>query len=256
MKLERTYRGIRFSAEVLEEAVRMWTELGGEPSSAGPLFVVKRGDDRWSLDSEEEFFGEYRKGFDYAWLKLYGKPSYSISTGAERVEVEVESESRSLIQRLVQVFDRHVAESRIPQPPPPPPLVFIGHGHDQAWRDLKEHLQDHHGYEVETYESGARAGHTIRDVLASLSRRATFAILVMTGEDEQAEGAERARQNVVHEVGLFQGTLGWDRAIVATEDGVESFSNLQGINQLRFSRGNIREIFGDVLATLRREFKT
>jgi predicted nucleotide-binding protein len=59
---------------------------------------------------------------------------------------------------------------------------------------------------------------------------------------------------VVHEVGLFQGVLGFDRAIVAIEEGVEAFSNIQGIHQLRFSTGNIREVFGDVLATLKREF--
>jgi hypothetical protein len=32
------------------------------------------------------------------------------------------------------------------------------------------------------------------------------------------------------------------------------FSNIEGIRQIRFSKGNIRESFGDVLATPRREF--
>ena len=59
---------------------------------------------------------------------------------------------------------------------------------------------------------------------------------------------------MVHELGLFQGKLGSNRALVLLEEGVESFSNLQGINQIRFSIGNIRESFGDVLAALKREF--
>jgi predicted nucleotide-binding protein len=58
----------------------------------------------------------------------------------------------------------------------------------------------------------------------------------------------------VHETGLFQGKLGFSRAIVLLEDGVEEFSNISGIQQIRFSRSKIRESFGDVLATLRREF--
>ena len=91
-----------------------------------------------------------------------------------------------------------------------------------------------------------------------MAGRARFAILVMTGEDvvagEDGEDELRARQNVVHEVGLFQGRLGWERAIVVTEKNVTGFSNLQGINQLRFERGNIKETYGDVLATLKREF--
>ena len=76
----------------------------------------------------------------------------------------------------------------------------------------------------------------------------------MTGEDETANGKPRARQNVIHETGLFQGRLGFNRAIMLLEEGVEEFSNIQGIEQIRFNRGNIKETFGDILATLRREF--
>jgi predicted nucleotide-binding protein len=104
------------------------------------------------------------------------------------------------------------------------------------------------------YETGARTGHTIRDILEQMMKASSFAVLVMTAEDVLADRTERARQNVVHEAGLFQGRLGFDRAIVAIEEGVEPFSNLQGIHQLRFSRGGIKEVYGDVLATLRREF--
>jgi predicted nucleotide-binding protein len=76
----------------------------------------------------------------------------------------------------------------------------------------------------------------------------------MTGEDETAEGGLRARQNVVHEAGLFQGRLGFSRAIAVIEEAVEVFSNLDGVQQIRFPQGRIREAFGDVVATLRREF--
>ena len=76
----------------------------------------------------------------------------------------------------------------------------------------------------------------------------------MTGEDETADGRILARQNVVHEAGLFQGTLGFNKAIVLLEQGTEEFSNIGGIQQIRFSKGNIKEAFGDVLAVLRCEF--
>jgi hypothetical protein len=39
----------------------------------------------------------------------------------------------------------------------------------------------------------------------------------------------------------------------ATIHGTE-FSNLEGIQQIRFDRNNIRAAFGEVLATIRREF--
>ena len=79
-----------------------------------------------------------------------------------------------------------------------------------------------------------------------------FAILVMTAEDETAKGTYHPRLNVVHEAALFQGKLGFERAIVLLEDDTEEFSNIAGIQQVRFAKGNIKETYGDVLATLRR----
>jgi len=84
--------------------------------------------------------------------------------------------------------------------------------------------------------------------------KSSFAILVMTGEDETKSGELRARQNVIHELGLFQEKLGFPKAIVLLEEGTEEFSNIHGINQIGYGKGNIRERFGEVLAILKREF--
>jgi predicted nucleotide-binding protein len=115
-------------------------------------------------------------------------------------------------------------------------------------------LHEKHGFGVEAYEIGARAGHAVRDILEEMLSKSAFALLVMTAEDETSDGRVRARQNVVHEAGLFQGRLGFSRAIVLLEQGTEEFSNIHGLEQIRFTKGNIKETFGDVLATLRREF--
>lgn len=119
---------------------------------------------------------------------------------------------------------------------------------------MKDHLHEKHGYDVEAYEVGARAGHTIRDILDDMLTKSSIAILVMTGEDKAEDGQLRARQNVIHELGLFQGRIGFSRAVILLEEGTEEFSNIHGINQIRFSKNNIKETFGEVLATLRREF--
>ncbi len=158
---------------------------------------------------------------------------------------------------MFEVFEKNAGACRLPDPPkvkPPEPRIFIGHGRNTLWRDLKDHLQDKHGYSVEAYEIGARAGHTIRDILEDMLSKSSFALLIMTGEDETPEGDLRARQNVVHEAGLFQGKLGFSRAIVLLEEGTEEFSNIHGIEQIRFSKGNIKETYGEILATLKREF--
>ena len=37
-----------------------------------------------------------------------------------------------------------------------------------------------------------------------------FAFLIMTGEDEHADESKHARENVIHEAGLFQGRFGFE----------------------------------------------
>jgi predicted nucleotide-binding protein len=73
----------------------------------------------------------------------------------------------------------------------------------------------------------------------------------MTGEDETVAGSLNPRLNVVHELGLFQGKLGFKKAIILLKRGAAEFSNIAGLQQIRFT--DIKEIFGDVVATINRE---
>ncbi|MBV8227937.1 MAG: nucleotide-binding protein [Verrucomicrobia bacterium] len=82
---------------------------------------------------------------------------------------------------------------------------------------------------------------------------AGIAFLVLTAEDETADGKMQARMNVVHEAGLFQGRLGFSKAIVMLEEGCEEFSNIEGLGQLRFPKNNIKAAFHDVQLVLERE---
>jgi predicted nucleotide-binding protein len=82
---------------------------------------------------------------------------------------------------------------------------------------------------------------------------ASFALLVMTAEDEHADNSVHARENVIHEVGLFQGRLGFRKAIVLLEEGCQEFSNIHGLVQIRFSKGNIMSASEDVRRVLERE---
>lgn len=261
--MEKTYKYVwtRFSAEVLREAANKLFESVEFEDKAPHLFLqVTLDEGTWHHDDEEEFFSDYRRSISGAVYKKAFKEHciyVQCIEGLPIVEVRVEAPTRSKIQSVFNIFDKHAESSRLPKPetpPPPKPTVFIGHGRDLQWRDLKDHLHDKHGYDIEAYEIGARAGHAVRDILQGMLIRSSFAVLVMTGEEETQDGKLRARQNVIHEAGLFQGRLGFKRAIVLLEEGTEEFSNIQGIDQIRFSKGNIKETFGEVLAVLRREF--
>jgi predicted nucleotide-binding protein len=59
--------------------------------------------------------------------------------------------------------------------------------------------------------------------------------------------------NVVHEAGLFQGKLGFTKAIILLEDGCEEFSNIQGLGQIRFPKSNIAAAYEEIRRVLERE---
>ena len=82
---------------------------------------------------------------------------------------------------------------------------------------------------------------------------AAIAFLIMTAEDEQLDGKMHARMNVIHEAGLFQGRLGFEKAIILLEEGCEEFTNVQGLGQIRFPSGNIGAVFEEIRRVLERE---
>jgi hypothetical protein len=218
------------------------------------------GDEQWAFDNIEEFFGSYNTDkVRIGRLRLYWDDitrSFILDYSLGHTNIGVESESRSFIEGVFTIIDAASPEDKIIEKieePTSDVTIFIGHGRSGQWKKLKDHLQDKHSLNVISYEAGARAGHTIRDILDSLSEEASFALLVLTGEDKTVEGV-RARQNVIHECGLFQGKLGFDRAILLVEKGIELASNFEGIQQIRFNKGRISEVFGDVIATIKREF--
>lgn len=262
MKKDKEYPDTRFTAEALKEAVAVTREVAAREKFDLPnsLLRVEHDDSTWNYDTIEEFLADFRKYRGSAMLFIFGVGApieLRVSFSRRDTSVSVTAPQRVEIEAVFDVFEKYSGASKlpsVPSPPPASPLVFIGHGGSLAWRDLKDHLQDKHGIEIEAYESGARAGHTIRDILEEMVTKSSFAILVLTGEDEQSDGSIRARQNVIHEAGIFQGRLGFARAILLLEEGVEEFSNVQGVQYIKFTKNNIKETFGEVLATLRREF--
>ncbi len=133
------------------------------------------------------------------------------------------------------------------------PCVFIGHGRSPLWARLKLFLQEELGLRTECYESESRVGESIVPILEGMLEKADFAVLILTAEDETATGSMRARQNVVHEVGLFQSKLGFKRAILLKQDGVEDFTNIAGLQYIPFPNNNIEQSFYQLQRTLKRE---
>jgi predicted nucleotide-binding protein len=131
--------------------------------------------------------------------------------------------------------------------------VFIGHGSSPVWKDFKDFIQDRLKLPWDEFNRVPVAGMSNIARLSQMLDEAGVAFLIMTAEDEQKDGKVQARMNVIHEAGLFQGRLGFSKAIIVLEDGCEEFSNIQGLGQIRFPKGKIKAAFEEVRRVLERE---
>jgi predicted nucleotide-binding protein len=131
--------------------------------------------------------------------------------------------------------------------------VFIGHGRSLIWRELKDFINERLDLPWDEFERDPVAGIANIARLAEMLDNAAIAFLIMSGEDEQSNGKLHARMNVIHETGLFQGRLGFTKAIILLEDGCEGFSNIEGLGQIRFPKGSIKAVFEEIRRILERE---
>jgi predicted nucleotide-binding protein len=133
------------------------------------------------------------------------------------------------------------------------PRVFIGHGHADDWRTVAEFVSNDLGLAVEEYEKESSVGYSVTARLEAMLAASSLAIIVMSPEDEQQDQKRRARQNVVHEVGLFQGRLGFEKVIPLRHKNCEQFSNLSGINEILYDTNDWKAAFAKIRGGAERE---
>ena len=216
----KTFQRTFFGAEVLSEALDALKNLC--PSTDGDAELefqslhVETSDEEWHYDTFGEFLADYRTA-RYAYLAVKGPgppPNLNVAVqffltargSPPFTKISVGGPSRDSIESLFEVFERRAADCMVPNTADEAgdshtrPTIFIGHGQSALWKDLK----DQHGYPVEAYEAGARAGHAIRDILQEMMASSALALLVLTGDDRAADGTYRARTRRPRRIGPRQ----------------------------------------------------
>jgi len=129
--------------------------------------------------------------------------------------------------------------------------VFISHGHNEALKlKLRIFVKERLGLEAVILAEQPDDGLTVIEKLEKYGRSCSFALILLTADDQGATGTGRARQNVIHELGYFHGVLGRKRVLLLKEDGVELFSNISGLIYKDFRPGAIESVFEDVRLAL------
>ncbi|MDF0666737.1 MAG: nucleotide-binding protein [Nitrospira sp.] len=159
------------------------------------------------------------------------------------VKTYTKASHRTLVAAVRFLFENREASGR---------RVFIGHGRSPLWEELKEFL-DRLGLPWDEFNREAVAGFGTPEVLKDKLSQAAFAFFVMTAEEAHADSTIHPRPNVIHEAGLFQGRLGFQKAIVLLEEGCSEFSNIAGLTHIPFKPGKIQESFKACQSVLERE---
>jgi sugar/nucleoside kinase (ribokinase family) len=177
-----------------------------------------------------------------------------VRLGVDLARAKLRSVGSESYDHFAELTSDFIARRTFPRTTDWQPKVFIGHGRDNCWRAVKDFLEDECDVAVASFESESRGGYGIDDVLMTCLDECSMAVCILTAEDDMgSKTTMRARQNVVHEVGLCQGRYGLERVALLVEEGVEGFSNLYGIVQLRFPRGRVDAVFHELHRMLRRE---
>ena len=134
--------------------------------------------------------------------------------------------------------------------------VFISHGRSDLWRQVERYINKTIDMDTvvlkETYH-----GVTIIEKLRDEAENCECAVVIMTPDDEMADGSFRSRQNVIHEIGYLQALYGRQNVVILKEESVEGFSNNSGIECIEFAGTSVSSIFhilNEALTALYDEF--
>lgn len=133
--------------------------------------------------------------------------------------------------------------------------VFITHGRSGDWREVQAYIEKDIKLDTLELAQEPSLGRTIIEKLEANAERCDSAVMVMTGDDIDADGQTRARENVMHEIGYFQSEYGRSRVVLLHEEGVSIPTNLSGVVYIPFPKGAVSAAFGVLVRELTAMYK-
>jgi predicted nucleotide-binding protein len=158
--------------------------------------------------------------------KYYGDWEDRLVTHEIRVRKRI-TFLESLVQRINKNLIPESGES-VTRTPPGGERVFIIHGHDEASKSQVARLVEKLGFTAVILAEQTNRGRTIIEKLERHSDVA-FAVAILTPDDVVGIQSARARQNVILELGHFEGKLGRDRVCILYTPGVDIPSDIRGV---------------------------
>ena len=157
--------------------------------------------------------------------------------------------SRAQMERLARDIDqlfeiRANSQHAAPQAKVMPRKVFISHGRSKDWYEVQAHVERDLGLSTMELAQEPSKGQTIIEKLEANSDQCDSAVIVMSGDDADAAGQAKVRENVMHEIGYFQAKYSRQRVVLLHEEGVSVPTNLAGIVYVPYPSGTVGATFG------------
>ena len=121
--------------------------------------------------------------------------------------------------------------------------IFISHGRPNDWYQVQSYIERDLGLKTMELAQEPSQGRTILEKLYQEAEKCDYAVIVMTGDDCDGEGNRRSRENVMHEIGYFQGKYGLSAVCLLHEEGTSIPSNIHGLVYAPFPKGYINASF-------------
>lgn len=120
--------------------------------------------------------------------------------------------------------------------------VFVVHGRDEAIRERVARLLERLGLEPIILQEQTDRGRTVIEKFEDHALEVGYAVILLTPDDfgrgpdehDWPEDPNRARQNVILELGYFMGALGRDRVSAIYVEGTDLPSDIHGLLYIRF----------------------
>jgi len=196
--------------------------------------------------SQFVFKGHLLKGssaVDNPWLVCvddYTQPNDLYDTFYENFN-RIWDESKSSLEKLTRISSSRIENN----------TIFISHGQNDFYREINNYLVNEYKLPTVYDERDFLKGNTYIENIEMLVNDSSYGLVVLTKDDEFEKEKWRARQNVIHELGIFQNAFGRTNTLVLKEEGVDFPTNLNGMNEYQINLNNHADIYNKIGSWLR-----
>lgn len=244
-------------ARAIDEGNQLLREAEEEVTDAESFRRWTEDRERWDARTRQalssglsgDFADEFRAAATGAIFRVVGQTddeTFEHSQEAIRRGINV---LRSIDERLEFLAEPSAFADQGPfveSPAPDARQVFVVHGRDHAARDRVARFVDRLGLEAIILDEQSNRGRTLIEKFEQHALNVGYAIVLLTpddfgrGPDESAwpDAPNRARQNVILELGYFMGVLGRARTAALFVAGVELPSDIHGLLYIPLDDGS------------------